>query len=471
MGIAEFMEKVGEKIPHPYVLILGVMLLASVATYVVPAGQYARVEDPETGRMAVEPGSYEQVDQQPVGPGQIAMSFINGFIQSANIIVLVFVAGGSIWTIRSTGAIKGGLAWAIERVGGTNKEYLILAGIPLFFGILGGTIGTYESVIVFIPILVMLSLSLGYDAVVGLSLGLLGVAAGFASAPLNPFTVGIAQSIAGLPAFSGMWYRWIFWGVSMTVTIGYIIWYARRVKKDPSKSVVSDIDYSEYEMDEDPTEIELTRRHKMVLAVFGIAIAYMIFGVIQQGWWINEVAGLFFVLTWAAGLTYGYSLSETAEEFVKGLEFIAFAAVIVGVARSIAVVMEQGMIMDTVVRGLVTPLVGMPDIVAAALFVPVQTVINFFIPSGSGQALVTTPITAPMADIIGIPRQVIVLAYQYGDGFSNMFLPTLGATMGMISVADVPYDRWIAFAWKILLLQLIVGIISVSLAVVIGLGP
>jgi len=459
-------KNLAEKVPHTYVLLFMIIVIAAVLTYVVPAGEYTRVE--RNGRQAVEPGTYKNIEQQPVGLFTVLQSFQLGMINAANIVFFVFIIGGAVQILRETKAID---AVLYKTVKGTKKENLVIIITTVFFALLGGVMGLYEEALGFMPFAIMIALSLGYDAVVGISMGLLGLAAGFASAPINPFTVGIAQGIAELPLFSGMWYRWLFWFISVGVTIWYIIRYAKKIKKDPSKSYVQGIDYSDMELNSDSEEIELTSARKRVLFVFVAALGILMFGVLQYGWYINELAGLFFGMGIAVGIVYGMSPNEMGEHFVAGAKYLLYGALLIGVARGIMVVLEQGAILDSIVYYLVQPLYHLPNILSAGLMVIVQTFINFFIPSGSGQAMVTMPIMAPIADLIGIKRQVAVLAFQYGDGFSNMFIPTLGATMACLGIAKIEYGKWISYVWKLLVIQLIIGLISVGGAVVIGLGP
>ena len=459
-------KNLAEKVPHTYVLLFIIIIVAALLTYVVPAGEYTRVE--RNGRQAVEPGTYKNIEQQPVGLFTVLQSFQLGMINAANIVFFVFIIGGAVQILRETKAID---AVLYKTVKGTKKENLVIIITTVFFALLGGVMGLYEEALGFMPFAIMIALSLGYDAVVGISMGLLGLAAGFASAPINPFTVGIAQGIAELPLFSGMWYRWLFWFISVGVTIWYIIRYAKKIKKDPSKSYVQGIDYSDMELNSDSEEIKLTSARKRVLFVFVAALAILMFGVLQYGWYINELAGLFFGMGIAVGIVYGMSPNEMGEHFVAGAKYLLYGALLIGVARGIMVVLEQGAILDSIVYYLVQPLYHLPNILSAGLMVIVQTFINFFIPSGSGQAMVTMPIMAPIADLIGIKRQVAVLAFQYGDGFSNMFIPTLGATMACLGIAKIEYGKWISYVWKLLVIQLIIGLISVGGAVIIGLGP
>jgi uncharacterized ion transporter superfamily protein YfcC len=458
-----------QKIPHTYVILFVIIIIAAIATYFVPAGVYDRVEF--NGRMVVVGDSYHHVAQSPVGFFTVLMSFQLGMINAATICFFVFMVGGSVGVLRATKSIDAFLITVTKGATGARNEKIVIAVTTFLFSLLGGILGLYEEALGFMPFAVMLAISMGYDAVVGISMGLLGLAAGFAAAPVNPFTVGIAQSIAELPLFSGMAYRWVFFFISFGVTVWYILRYAAKVKADPSLSLVSDVDYSDMALESDLEELTLTGRRKAVLVVFLACFGVMFAGLFKWGWYINELAGLFFAMALLSGLVYGMGPSRMAEHFVEGAKSMTFAALIIGIARGIMVVLEQGMILDSIVYYLVQPLYHLPKVVAAGLMLIVQTLINFFIPSGSGQAMVTMPVMAPVADLIGITRQTAVLAFQYGDGFSNMFIPTLGATMACLAIAKIEYGRWIAYVWKLLCLQLIIGLIAVMVAAMIGLGP
>ncbi|SEP24820.1 Uncharacterized membrane protein YfcC, ion transporter superfamily [Halogranum amylolyticum] len=423
------------------------------------------------GREVIVPGSFHYIQEPPVSFMGMLKSVQLGLIDAASIVFFVLIIGGAFGLITATGSITAALSGIVTRLEESNREYLILICVPLFFGVIAGVAGLYESVIPFVPLAVLLALSLDYDAIVGCSMVLLGLAAGFASAPLNPFTVGIAQGIAGLPIYSGLWYRAIFWVLSMTVTIGYIYRYASKVKESPSESYVSDLDYSNLELEDDPSEIDFKRIHKAVLGVFALAIVMLIVGVTQYGWYINEIATLFLVTGILVGVIYGMSGDEIVSNFIDGAQDLLYAALIIGFARGIIVVLRDGAVLDTVIWALVQPLKDMSPVVSASLMVPLMSVVNFFIPSGSGQAAVVTPILVPIGEIVGIPAQVIVLAFQYGDGFSNMFIPTLGPTMAMISIANIPYGRWLQFTWKLLVVQILIGMSAVGIGVAIGLGP
>ncbi|MDC7244668.1 MAG: TIGR00366 family protein, partial [Sphaerochaetaceae bacterium] len=277
-------------------------------------------------------------------------------------------------------------------------------------------------------------------------------------------------SIAELPLYSGFWYRLIFFIIVIATTLIYTFKYAKKIKEDPSASLMNDVDYKDLGLNTEE-KIELTLQRKLILCAFIISIIILLVGVMRYGWYINEMGALFFGLGIVSGIIYRMKLNTMGELFVEGAKSLLYGALLIGIARGIMVVLENGQILDSVVYYLVQPLAYLPRVISASLMVIIQTFINFFVPSGSGQAMVTMPIMIPVSDILEIPRQVAVLAFQYGDGLSNMFIPTLGATMAALGMARVSYGKWISYAWKLLVIHLVIGIIAVALATLLNLGP
>ena len=457
-----------EKIPHTYVLLFFIIVVAAILTYIIPAGAYERVE--QDGRMVIVPETFTRVEQTPVGLFDVLKSFQLGMIGASGIVFFVFMIGGSVQILRETKAIDAFLVRTVAKAKGKSGEKYVMIIITVFFALLGGVMGLYEEALAFMPFAIMIALSLGYDPIVGLSLGLLGLAGGFAAAPMNPFTVGIAQSIAELPLYSGFWYRLIFFVVVIATTLMYTFRYAKKIKADPSASLMQDVDFHDLGLNTDE-EIELTTSRKLILVAFVLAIVMLLVGVMQYGWYINEMGALFFGLGIVSGIIYRMKLNTMGELFVEGAKSLLYGALLIGIARGIMVVLENGQILDSVVYYLVQPLAYLPQVISAMLMVIIQTFINFFVPSGSGQAMVTMPIMVPVSDILEIPRQVAVLAFQYGDGLSNMFIPTLGATMAALGMARVSYGKWISYAWKLLVIHLLIGLFAVAVATLINLGP
>lgn len=457
--------------PDTYVIIIGILLLAVILTYILPAGTFERVEDANTGRMVVQPGTYAHVEQTPVSFLDFFMAVPQGLAKNCVTVFFVFIIGGCFGVINASGSLNTLIRRVITKQKANSKGgELIVAFLVIVFGLAGGVVGMATECLAFVPILVTLCIGLGFDALVGVAIMLIGVSYGYGNAPLNPFTVGLAQSIAGLPMFSGMAYRWILFIVSSFVIAGYLIWYCRRIKADPSKSLVADLDYSEFALKEIEDKKMGKRQIAMLTCFFG-GIILLMFMIVKMGWSMTELSAYFFALAILCGLVYGMTLNEMARNFVEGMKEMVYPAILVGVAAGISIVMENGQILDTVVNAFSAPLQNTPAIINGGLMMVVQTFTNFFIPSGTGQCVVTMPLMAPLADIVGITRQTAVLAYQLGDGCSNCIVPTSAMMMAAISIAKVPYTRWIKFVWKWLVIQYAVGFIFCVIATAINYGP
>lgn len=458
------------KIPHTYVILFLMIVIMAICTYIIPAGQFERVEEINTGRSVVDPASFHYVEQSPVNFFDVFYSVPSGMKAAAEIIFLIFIVGGSFQIIAATGAVEAGVCKAALSLRG--KEKIIIPMFVLIFSILGGSIGMAEETIVFIPIGIALARALGYDALVGSSMIILGACCGFSSGFLNPFTVGVAQGIAELPLFSGIGLRLIVWAVMITVTSIYILRYAKKVKEDPSISIVRQLEIDEEDSNIDLSNIKpMTINHVLVMLTFVIGLGAMIYGIFKLGWYLMEISTIFLMIGIFGGLIGKLDPSEMAKQFVIGAKEIVFGALVVGVARGILIVMQDGMIIDSIVSALGNVILGLPKTVAAVAMMLVQVIINFFIPSGSGQAAATMPIMAPLADFIGLTRQTAVLGYQFGDGFTNSIIPTSAALMGNLSMAKIPYEKWVKYVAPIIGIWLFIGATFMIIATIMNYGP
>lgn len=456
------------KVPHTYVILVSVVILMTILTYVLPAGTYDRVEDPHTGRTVVDPLSYHFVDRTPVNLFNMFKAIPDGMVAAASIIVFIFVCGGAFAMIQSTGAIDSGVNKAVLALKG--KEKLLIPVTMFLFSIMGFTYGAAEEVIVFVPIGIQLARAMGYDDIVGVAMMSTGAAIGFCGGMINPFTVGVAQGIAELPLFSGLWYRVIGYIVIYIIAVYYVMRYANKVKEDPKASLVYDL--MEHDDGENANEIpEFELRHKIVLIIVALGFAYMIYGVMKKGWYIPELSAVFLGMGMIAGLAGRVGPSDLAKSFVAGAKDIAFGALVVGIARAILIVMTDGQIIDTIISGLASAISGLPGSLNAAGMFWVHSIVNFFIPSGSGQAAATMPIMTPLADLVGVSRQSAVLAFQYGDGFSNQIIPTSAALMGVLGMGKIPYERWFKYNWKLMVYWTIAGTVLVFISALINYGP
>jgi len=454
-------------IPDAYVIIFIVIILAAIATWIIPAGEYERTQ--VGGRTVVVPGTFHYVEKNPIGPWEMFLSIVKGLNEAAPIIFFVFIIGGLIGVVEATGALKAGLSAAALRMKG--KETLFIPALMILFGLGGSIFGMAEETLAFVPLMIGLAVAMGYDRVVGISISFLGAAAGFAGAFMNPFTIGVAQTIAELPLFSGMQFRIIVWLVFMAITIHHVLSYASKVKKNPEASIVANIPYEEFEISQNMEGVKLTSHQKLALLGFIGTFVVLVFGVLKYGWYINELSALFIIGAIVIGLVARMDSNEIVKHFIKGAASLTYGALIIGFGRAIAVVLRDGRILDTIVYGLSQPLAGLSHgLIGVGMFF-VQTLINFLICSGSGQAVATMPIMVPLSDVVGITRQVAVLAFQFGDGITNMIYPTCGVIMATISMAKIPYDRWLRYVIPLVIKLSIAAIILVYIAVMINLGP
>jgi uncharacterized ion transporter superfamily protein YfcC len=426
------------------VMIFGVVVLVAVATWMVPGGSYTRaVKD---GRTLVVPGSFTNVPSEPQGIGGVLTAPLKGFIQAAQIIGFLFIIGGAFAIVQKTGAV----AVSVRRLGMTFAErpHLQKYFIPVtmtIFSLAGSIFGMCEETMPFVLIFIPLALSLGYDSLVGTAIPFLGAAAGFAGATLNPFTVGIAQGIAEVPMYSGLEYRMVIWVISTASMITFVMLHASRIRKDPQRSPVYDLDQErKHSMHLDLNgDARFSLRQKLVLGAFLFSFVLLVYGILKYEWFITEIGGLFFGLGLACGLFGGLSLNEMTESFKEGARDMMGVALIIGCARALLVVATDGRILDTLLYSLASIISDLHPIMAAQVMFITHGIINFFVHSGSGQAALTMPVMAPLADIVGVSRQTAVLAFQFGDGWINPILPTSGVTMGVLGLAGISWDRWI----------------------------
>ena len=472
------------KAPDTTLIIFSIIALAVVMTWIVPPGAYQRGEIEVEGvgtREVVIPGSYARVvrPEAEIGPRvlhSVAMLFqapILGFVDedAAPIIAFVLFVGGAFAVLTATGAVDAGLKRIVRAAEGSPALDRVL--VPLFMALfsLGGAVfGMAEETVPFVLIFVPLALALGYDSLTGAAIPFLGSAAGFAAAFLNPFTVGVAQGIAGVPLFSGADFRVVLWLFTTGITVAFVSWHAARVRRDPEKSPTHALDATIREATLHPSEAEgpFTGRQKTVLVVFALGLVALVWGVLSAGWYIVEIAALFIALGAAMGVVGGLGGNGTAKAFMEGVRDLAPTAAIIGLARGILIVLQDGQTVDTILNALATSLEGTTASVAAMAMFAVQTAINFFVPSGSGQAALTMPLMAPLADLVGVSRQTAVLAFQMGDGFTNMIIPTSAVLMGVLSLARVPWTTWARWVLPLQVVLFALGLAALGVAAAVG---
>ncbi len=474
--------------PDSLVLIFAMIVLAQIMTYFIPAGVYDRELDttevaeplkfvlpglpgetaisdagertitiPEgslesaPGRKVKE-GTFHLVEAEPLAWHAFLTKIPKGLDAAAEIIFFVFIVGGVIAVVRETGAIDALIGTAIRHLGGT--PLLLTAGMVTLFAVGSSTIGMAEEYMPFVPILVAMSIALGLDAIVAMGIVYIGAGVGYGCAALNPFTIMIAKSIAGQDPTFWFWPRWGLLAVCIVISVHHLMVYARRIREDPSKSLVADVDYSVgFEM---PTDVRLTPQRMGILSAFVVMIGAFVWGVAHYDWYLIELAALFLGVALFAAFVGRMSPNLTARAFVTGAAELTGTALLIGFARTIEVVLSDAHVIDTVIHGIAgllqsaDGLGAFSSVVSAWGMLAVQSIVNFLIPSGSGQAYVTMPIMAPLADLTGVGRETAVLAYQFGDGFTNMIVPTNALLMGMLVLGRIPFQRWARFILPLL---------------------
>lgn len=461
-----------KELPHIFVILLCVLVAATIATYIIPAGSYTRVMDEAIKRMVIDPGSFQYIQRTPVSLFGMFVAIELGLIDAANITFLIFAAFSCLFLIEKTGSIDACIALMVSRTKENPKAATFLIVILMTLLSIWGSTGTlsYEEIIAFAPIFVALSIALGYDALVGIGISVVPVGVGFASATVNPFTIGVAQTISELPVFSGLGYRIMILGVMTVFSISYVLYYAYKIKKDPTKSLVYGLDFSSLEVDRERMSTPFTAQRKLSMLTLFIGVCAMGYGLIFLKWYINQVAAIFMIVAVVVGIINKWSANKIASTLCEGLSKGALAAMIVGVARGILIVVTQGNILDTIINWCVSGLSGLSLYVSALGMLIFQTFLNFLIPSGSGQAAVSMPIITPIADLIGMNRQIAVLIFQFGDGFSNLLWPTsfMVIVCAMVGVPLSKYYRWIV---PFFLLSFVIQTAFIWGAIAINYGP
>lgn len=451
------------RVPHTLVLLFAMMALALASTWLLPQGKYETVDDGK-GHALVVPGTYAQAAERVTLPPTALFTVVPRAMAAAgDIIFFVLLVGGAIAVLRATGMIDAVLGWILARIG-HSPGTLIIVGMGVF-AVGSGTIGMAEEYIPFAAMLIALCLAMRMDAMTAMGIMIGGYGIGYGVAVLNPFTVQVAQGVAGLAPTSGWGFRLALFVPFVAIGVHHVWSYARRVQADPSASLMAGIAPAHPPLTEAPP---FDARRRLVLLLALATLVAMVWGISVHGWYLVELGALFLALALLAGLVGGLGASATARHFGVGASELAVTALLIGFARSIALLLEDGQVLHTIVHALSGPLQMVGAHAAAVGMLLIQTVLNFFIPSGSGQAFVTMPIMAPLADLVGVSRQTAVLAYQFGDGFSNMIVPTNIVLMSILGIAGIPYDRWFRFVWPLLLKLTLAAALALVVAVAIG---
>lgn len=456
-----------QRIPQPnvFVLIFFLIVLMALLSWLIPAGQYERIV--VDGRERIKPDSFQLVARQGQGIFAILKSIPLGFARGQAVSFFIFATGGAFYLLNKTRSIEAVLATIVVKLKG--KERLVIPIVLLVMGIAGATIGMAEETIVFITLSVTLARAMGYDSLIGVAMISLGAGLGFTSGVMNPFTVGVAQSIAQVKTFSGVGLRSLLFIVMWIVTSTYVLLYAKKIKASPESSIVYEEELMAKKSSSDSLEsktedIRMTSQQKLIILVFVLSFALIAYGVLKLDWFITEIGAVFIGMSFIAALIDKMSFNEIADGFVKGASELLPGALVVGLAQSMVVVMEDGMIMDTIIHYLTQMISFLPSTLAAVGMYVVQIIINFFINSGSGQAAVVMPIMVPLSDNLEITRQTAVLAFQLGDGFLDSIMPMSAVLMSQLAIAKISYKKWVKFVGPLMLIWLLIGTIFVLYA-------
>ncbi len=514
-----------KRIPHTFSIVFALIVLAAILTWVVPAGEFTR--QMVDGREVVVQDSFHRVDSSPQ-TWQIFSAFYKGFVDKADIIIFILVVGGAFWILNNSHAIDMGVMAFLRRVRRLSHhrvmrvlgvDNIIITLVMIMFSLFGAVFGMSEETLAFVVVFIPLAIQMGYDSIVGVCMCYVAAHVGFAGAMLNPFTIGIAQGLAGLPLFSGLEYRLLCWVVLTAISVVFVLVYAHRVKRYPESSPVYKLDnywrqplesntetsfvqkksslaawilyallsvvlvyvavkYPQTELGTQVSTIKMTLlpivaglfiligyfmvrkgSHWFILHLLLFTVVYLVIGVLGYGWYIMEIASLFLAMGIASGVADGQSMDQIAKLFLAGCKDIMTAALVVGLASGIIFILKDGKIIDTMLYALCRGLAHTGEVTTLGAMYLFQTLLNIVMPSGSAKAALTMPIMTQLADLIHISRQSTVLAFQFGDGFTNMITPTSGILIGVLGIAKIPYGTWIRFIWKFILAMIIIGFI------------
>ena len=454
--------------PTAYTILFLLIALVALSTWVIPAGSYRYVDGvPITG-------TYERVDPSPQGVGAVLQAAFSGFYDAVDVCIFIIMVGGFLGVVMKTGAVDAGVGEVIRALGGREKWLIPL--LMVFFGLGGTTYGMWEETMAFYPLLIPVFLAAGYDAVVGISVILLGAGAGVISSTVNPFATGIASGFAGVTLGDGILLRLVQWLVFEGVAIWYVASYAAKVKKDPSRSVVG-VGAGKLQVTAD-REIRLTGRRKVILVIFAGVFLLMTYAVVPfdemglplptLGWWFPELSALFLVGGIAVGLIDRMKEGEIAEVFVAGCADLLGVALIIGISRGITVIMNDGAVTDTILNWGENALSGAGPVMFVVLVYLIYLPLSVLIPSSSGLATLSIPIVAPLGRFAGVGGELVVTAFQSASGLVNIITPTAAVVMGALALGKVGYDRWFRYVWKLIVYFCALTVVFLAVGAVLG---
>ena len=454
------------KMPHTYVILVTIMFIVLILTHIIPAGSYERVEDAVTGKMVVVPDSYAYVDAEAPGLFGLFQALEAGYVDAADIMFLIIFAYGFVYVLTKNGTMDAALGTLVRKIG--NCVQLLIPITMLILGLMASTMGIYEEVYGLFPVFVGIFVALGYDAVVGGAVIFLGVSIGYAAGTTNPYTIAIAQDIAGVELYSGMGFRWLIFVVTEIIAIAYVMYYARKVKKNPTKSVVygTELDAVKAKSLDELQTASMNIRQGLCLVLFFGVIIFLFYAILNLCWYVDEISAFFLMAMVVAGIISGYSATEICKTFIESTKSMVSSMLIVGFTRGILILMKEGMITDTIVYGLVSLLKNTSTYLSAYGMIIIENIVKLFINGSTSAATITMPILAPTAELVGMSRSIAVLAYQLGHSFADIFWPTSCALC--CGLMGVPINKWYKFITPLFGILFIMEFVFMTAAVMIG---
>jgi uncharacterized ion transporter superfamily protein YfcC len=443
------------RVPHPLVLLTGCVVIAAAASYLLPAGEFDRRVDDATQRSVVVGGTYHEVEANPVDFFEAMIALPLGMAERADVIFLVFLIGGAFMVVDETGALRRGIAALVRAMKG--QDLLVIPLVSILFGLGGVTINMGEEIVALIPVLLILTTRLGFTPLVAVAMSAGSAAVGAAFSPINPFGVLIAQGVAEVQPVSGWAFRTVFLVLAMALWIGMTMRHASRTRGEATETSAA-------------ADEPLTARDLSVLGIVAATFCVSVWGLLIRSWDFNQLSASFFVMGVVVGLISRMGPGGTADAYVRGFREMAYAGLLIGFAGAITVVLEQGQIIDTIVHGIFIPLEGLPRMVSALGMMVAQAIIHVPVPSNSGQAVLTMPVLVPLSDLLELPRQVTILAYQYGGALCDLLTPTNGALIAVLAAAGVRYDDWLRYAVPLFGALMALGAIAIAAGIAVGLA-
>lgn len=473
-GIKQF------KVPHVYAIIFALMVIFAVLTWIVPSGSYQRQE--VNGREVTVAGTYEQSEKTYIdeetgdevdlrqGVFDVLQAPTRGIQEAIEVVAFILIVGGSFQVITKTGAITSGMGRVVRRF--KNKDILIIPIAMVLFALGGTSFGMAEETLPFFAIFMPIMMAMGFDSMTAFMVVFVGARTGYIASTINPFNVLIAQGILGIQGNPQLWLRMIAWVVLTAVAITWVVLYARRVKKNPESSITFEDDIAkkvEFAADESALDAEFTGRQKGVLAVFIAGMCLIIWGLVNQGWYMNEISAVFLAMGLLAGVIAGFSQDVIAQEFVAGIADFAFSAIVVGLARGILVIASDGMIIDTILNALATGLGGIPAVLFTTLLYAVENLLAILVPSSSGLAALTAPIFGPLTELMGLNPEAPVWALSMGSATMSLICPTSAILVAGLGVCKIKLGQWWKTVWKFFLVVSLINIVFVAISGLIAL--